>query len=724
MLGNYRVVRVIGRGGMGTVYEAENIVLRRKAAVKLLNHDRAGNARAVERFLQEARLAARLSHPNVVGVYDVGRYPAGHYIAMEMVGETSAADLLARHGRLGWREAARIAAAVGRGLAAAHGVGLVHRDVKPSNILRGLDGAVKLTDFGLAKALEDPSRSAAVEGRIVGTPDYISPEQAQSRPLDSRSDIYSLGATLFHLVTGRRPFADCKSWMDVILAHVSADFPDPRSVRPDIPDRLAGIILRAAARSPEDRYGTAEEMADELDRLLADLPPGPGSSDEIDPLKSSNLRWTPPALPSGAASGSVSGSAAGSMSATISATSTSSDGRSARSATTSATLSLGPGWGSTAEKGAGSPAERERGAAPPARAPASRRGRRLRVFGPTAVIAGAVALVAAALGLRGLGDGGAPAPSAPPPSTAAGSAASVGDDRGDSPEDEPPTPAAVPPTPSAVPPNRVAEEFRELAAEADAAEALGDPSAVQAAVARLRDFHRRHHLDAQARGLARHARLAALRLNGGHEVAEPPDPRLGPVWLSFWTGIHDSAQPGNGVRLIIDALEPGGRWENLFDGAITERGWTRYSVNLSDYRGRRVELRFTLDPRHEHTIGDWFCLGEPRLLRVREAAANPPAGAGAPPVPPAAVAAAKVVEETILDLTDAADIARGLVVGGREVPYDESTGGRVQFRRDPRKDEMLKCRGVVRRGLFMHPTWHDFRHDPVCFRWTADLSGE
>jgi serine/threonine protein kinase len=275
-LGPYELVGVLGRGGMGAVYEGVHTLLKRPAAVKIMPPERAGNARAVERFLREAQLAARLSHANVVRVYDFGAADRTVYIAMELVRGGSVEDYIRTRGALPWTEACRIAADCCRGLAAAHAASLIHRDIKPANILLSNDGGVKLADFGLAKDTDPDSRLRALTGatKIIGTPDYLSPEQGRCLPLDGRTDIYGLGATLFAMLTGRPPYRDPTAdaggnvGFDVILSHISAPVPDPRAVRPDLPGAVAALVMRAMAKSPADRFQHAAEMLADLEAAL------------------------------------------------------------------------------------------------------------------------------------------------------------------------------------------------------------------------------------------------------------------------------------------------------------------------------------------------------------------------------------------------------------------------------------------------------------------------
>jgi urea transport system substrate-binding protein len=263
-LGKYTIVGVLGCGGMGVVYEAVDTVLDRRVAVKLLPEATASDAEALRRFLAEAKAAARLNHPNTVQIFEVDRRGGDHYIVMELVRGGSAADFVKARGRFNWPEAVRVIADACRGLQAAHDAGLVHRDIKPANIMRAADGEVKPADFGLAKGVGGSAGGQTTAGAIVGTPHYMSPEQCESRPLDARSDVYSLGATFFHLLTGRPPF-DADQPLQILFAHCSRPAPDPAEIAPEVPAACSAIVRRAMAKDPADRYPTAGAMLADLE---------------------------------------------------------------------------------------------------------------------------------------------------------------------------------------------------------------------------------------------------------------------------------------------------------------------------------------------------------------------------------------------------------------------------------------------------------------------------
>lgn len=271
-LGKYLLQSRLGQGGMGIVYLAMDTRLRRDVAIKVLPKAMSANADAVKRFLREARVAARLNHPNVVAVHDVDQQRGLCYLVMELIKGQTAAELIARDS-LPWPEATRLIADACRGLAAAHEAGLVHRDIKPSNIMRTNEGLVKLTDFGLAKVADDSptaNESLTLTGSILGTPHYMSPEQCRGEPTDARSDLYSLGATYFTLLTRQTPYPDGQP-MQIMFAHCSKPVPDPRAICAELPVECSTIVMRAMAKSRADRFSSAKEMLTALNNLLSSV---------------------------------------------------------------------------------------------------------------------------------------------------------------------------------------------------------------------------------------------------------------------------------------------------------------------------------------------------------------------------------------------------------------------------------------------------------------------
>jgi hypothetical protein len=268
-IGPYEVIEVIGAGGMGVVLRAHDPRLNRTVAVKVLAPEFAVNPTARKRFLREAQAAAAVAHPHVINIHAVDQTEKTPYLVMECVEGVSLEQKIDRSGHLELKEILRIGAQIAAGLAAAHGHGLVHRDIKPSNILLE-DGVerVKITDFGLARAMDDVEVTRS--GEVVGSPPFMSPEQAQGKPVDARSDLFSLGAVLYTMCTGRSPFR-AESTV-AVLRRVCDDLPRPiREINPDIPEELVAIIDRLLAKAPEERFQTAEEVSELLLRYLAHL---------------------------------------------------------------------------------------------------------------------------------------------------------------------------------------------------------------------------------------------------------------------------------------------------------------------------------------------------------------------------------------------------------------------------------------------------------------------
>ncbi len=267
-LGKFMILSELGRGSMGVVYEAFQEDLKRKVALKILPGNITLDAKQVRRFHREAESVARLRHDNVIQIYEVGQVDSTHYFAMELV-DGRPLDAEAGRDREAILRAARIARDAARGLAHAHEKGVIHRDVKPGNLLVDRNGRVVVTDFGLARLTDSASLTST--DAIVGTPKYMSPEQILAhakRPVDGRADIYSLGATLYHAVAGRPPF-DAPTVQGFIKAILEERPPTPRRFNRQIPHDLATIVLRCLEKDPEDRYASAGELADDLDRLLS-----------------------------------------------------------------------------------------------------------------------------------------------------------------------------------------------------------------------------------------------------------------------------------------------------------------------------------------------------------------------------------------------------------------------------------------------------------------------
>jgi hypothetical protein len=259
--GRYRLVSRIAAGGMGTVWEAYDETLQRPMAVKVLNEGLANDPRFAERFRREARHAAGLSHPNIAGVFDYGEDEGRPYIVMELVDGEDLAERLARVKQLDPKETATIGSQVAAALAHAHAAGIVHRDVKPANVMLTRDGEVKVTDFGIAAPLEG-STGLTVTGSVMGTSRYISPEQAAGDRATPASDVYSLGVVLYETLAGAAPFVR-ESPVATALAHIHDQAQPVRELRPDAPAELAGVIQASMAKEPNDRP-TAAALATSL----------------------------------------------------------------------------------------------------------------------------------------------------------------------------------------------------------------------------------------------------------------------------------------------------------------------------------------------------------------------------------------------------------------------------------------------------------------------------
>jgi len=270
-LGAYRIEAKVSEGGMGKVYRSFDPTLERRVAVKVL-HDKFGrDPHYRERFLREARTIASLNHPRVAQIYGIETIDESLAIVMEYVDGSSLDMVVAERGKVPIGEVARWIRQAADGLRAAALQGIVHRDIKPSNLLLDRHGNVKIVDFGLAKDLGSCG-TITDEGIVLGTPQYLSPEQGRGKSVDTRSDIYSLGATFFHLLTGRPPF-DKHSQIAIIVAHVEESPPSPVELRPDVPRGFVDVIGRMMAVEPADRYPTYDELIVDLDAIIAGRPP-------------------------------------------------------------------------------------------------------------------------------------------------------------------------------------------------------------------------------------------------------------------------------------------------------------------------------------------------------------------------------------------------------------------------------------------------------------------
>jgi eukaryotic-like serine/threonine-protein kinase len=266
VLGDYRLVAKLGEGGMGAVYKARHISRPQEAALKVLSREKASQPGFVQRFQREGRLMARLVHPHIVRCYALGESHGFHYLAMEFLSGGSLQTWLDRSGKFSLGDALHIVLVCARALKFAHEQSLIHRDVKPDNLLLSAKGVVKLADLGLAKAA-DEDLDLTKTGIGIGTPLYAPPEQIRgAKNADARSDLYALGCVLYHFLTGRLPF-EGSHFLAVIQAKEKGVFPPARRFNPEVSDKVETILIRLLARLPEQRYQSAAELIQDLERL-------------------------------------------------------------------------------------------------------------------------------------------------------------------------------------------------------------------------------------------------------------------------------------------------------------------------------------------------------------------------------------------------------------------------------------------------------------------------
>src|SRR3954451_11055289 len=263
--GRYRLEAKLGSGGMSTVYLARDTTLDRQGAGKVMHRAMSEQADQLQRFRQEARAVAKISHPNVVSVIDAGEDGGHPYIVFEYVEGETLKQRIARIGALDVQEAIAYAIEIARGLSIAHGRNLVHRDIKPQNVLIDDEGRAKLTDFGISRQLEQDGMTAT--GRVLGTTDYVAPEQAMGQAVDPRSDIYSLGVVLYEMLVGQVPF-HADSQVGVAMKHVNEDLPDVQRRRPEVSAAVALVVERSTAKEQSERYQDVGEMTDDLETAL------------------------------------------------------------------------------------------------------------------------------------------------------------------------------------------------------------------------------------------------------------------------------------------------------------------------------------------------------------------------------------------------------------------------------------------------------------------------
>jgi serine/threonine-protein kinase len=264
----YEVEELVGTGGMSSVFRAHDRLLDRKVALKVLHHQYSDDEEYVERFRREARAVAALSHPNIVTVIDRGEHDGRQFIVFEYIDGENLKTLIQRRGPAPVVTALELALQVARGLSFAHQQGLVHRDVKPQNVLLNGDGQAKVTDFGIARSL-DMQHGMTQTGTVLGTSDYIAPEQAQGQRVDEHTDVYSLGVVLYEMLTNEVPFPG-ENFVAVAMRHINEEPPSIRDKRPDVSPRLEAAVQRAMAKRPEDRFQTMADFCRELEAILAE----------------------------------------------------------------------------------------------------------------------------------------------------------------------------------------------------------------------------------------------------------------------------------------------------------------------------------------------------------------------------------------------------------------------------------------------------------------------
>lgn len=261
----YQLLEVVGQGGMATVYKAKDLVLNRIVAIKILDPQRTHEKELIQRFLWEAKATGRLSHENIVNIYDIKNENQTYFMVMEYVDGITLKELIQQEGKLSTEKAIQIAIKICDALTHAHQNGIIHRDIKPQNIICTADHQYRITDFGISRFIQDPSNLTKT-GNVVGTVHYVSPEQAQGKPVDITTDLYSLGVVLYEMVIGQPPY-DAPEQIAIALMHIHHNIPNPKERNPELPNALAELIQKAMAKQASDRFQSAEEMKEKLEQI-------------------------------------------------------------------------------------------------------------------------------------------------------------------------------------------------------------------------------------------------------------------------------------------------------------------------------------------------------------------------------------------------------------------------------------------------------------------------
>ncbi|TCS96416.1 serine/threonine protein kinase [Hazenella coriacea] len=267
--GRYQIIERVGKGGMAVVYKAMDLFLERYVAIKMIHESHCHDEGFIMRFIREAKATAKLSHPNVVSVYDVGREGSTYYMVMELIDGVPLSNQIKERGSFSDEEAINITIQICDGLANAHQNGIIHRDIKPHNIMAASDGRYKVADFGISRLINSKSTLSKDE-TVMGSVHYLSPEQARGLEVNFSSDIYSVGVVLYELVTGQTPY-DGAEYISIAIQHINEPIPDPRNLNPQLSNELYHIIMKALQKESKDRYQSIEELKNALSEALIEI---------------------------------------------------------------------------------------------------------------------------------------------------------------------------------------------------------------------------------------------------------------------------------------------------------------------------------------------------------------------------------------------------------------------------------------------------------------------